>query len=108
MAWAGTGHHAGDAVGSASVSPFVHALRGATTFDIDEPEHVVALRGLRRLFLDAGTRDEYALDIGARIFAAKLRELGVPHAHEEFEDGHMSITHRYDVSFPILWEALRD
>ena len=75
---------------------------------LDEPEHVVALRGLRRLFLDAGTRDEYALDIGARIFAAKLRELGVPHAHEEFEDGHMSITHRYDVSFPILWEALRD
>lgn len=40
MAWAGTGHHAGDAVGSAFVSPSVHALRGATTFDIDEPEHV--------------------------------------------------------------------
>ena len=67
-----------------------------------------ALRSLRLLFLDAGTRDEYHLDIGARILAARLRSLCIPHLHEEFDDGHMSVTYRYDRSLPLLWNALKD
>src|SRR5262249_13597518 len=59
---------------------------------VDDAANRRALSGLRLLFLDAGTRDEYALDIGARILAAKLRAHGVPHTHEEFDDGHMNIT----------------
>lgn len=75
---------------------------------VERPEHAAALRGLRALFLDAGTRDEYALDIGARIFTERLRALSIAHAHEEFDDGHMGITYRYDVSLPLLYRALRD
>ena len=46
------------------------------------------------------------LDIGARILCAKLRELGVEHEHEEFDDGHRGITYRYDVSIPKMAKAL--
>lgn len=73
---------------------------------LDEPRHVAALKAMKLLFLDAGTRDEYALDLGARIFARRLRELGVAHRHEEFDDGHFGITYRYDVSLPLLVTAL--
>jgi enterochelin esterase family protein len=75
---------------------------------LDEPRHADALRHMRAVFLDCGTRDEWMLDMGARMFAAKLRALGIPHVHEEFDDGHMSVTYRYDVSLPLLWRALRD
>jgi hypothetical protein len=30
----------------------------------------------------------------------------VPHEHEEFDDGHMEIQYRYDVSLPKLVKAL--
>jgi enterochelin esterase family protein len=32
--------------------------------------------------------------------------LGVPHEHEEFDDGHMNIQYRYDVSLPRIVKAL--
>ena len=65
-----------------------------------------ALRSLRLLFLDCGTRDEWNLHFGARIFARELRSRGIAHRHEEFDDGHMQITYRYDVSLALLSEAL--
>jgi enterochelin esterase family protein len=71
------------------------------------PEHVAELRRLRLLFIDCGTRDEFNLQWGARQLAAALRRLDVPHLHEEFDDGHMDITYRFDRSLPLLWEALR-
>jgi hypothetical protein len=37
---------------------------------------------------------------------AALRRHGVEVHHEEFDDGHMSITYRYDVSLPLLVRAL--
>lgn len=74
---------------------------------LDQPRYVEALRGLRLLFLDAGTQDEYSLDLGARIFSARLKQLGVAHTHQEFDDGHMGVSYRYDVSLPLLWEALK-
>ena len=43
-----------------------------------------ALRGMRLVFLDGGTKDEWNLHIGARIFVARARELGVKVTHEEF------------------------
>ncbi len=64
------------------------------------------LRSLRLLFLDCGTRDEYHLHLGARLFTARLRELGVPHEYQEFDDGHRNIPYRYDVSLPKLGAAL--
>ncbi|MFN8586673.1 MAG: alpha/beta hydrolase-fold protein [Candidatus Eisenbacteria bacterium] len=65
-----------------------------------------ALRSLKLLYLDCGTRDEYHLHHGARMFARELARLGVPHVHQEFEDGHMNVGYRYDVSLPLLTRAL--
>jgi hypothetical protein len=36
----------------------------------------------------------------------KLTDLGIPHNHEEFNDGHMSVQYRYSVSLPRLLSAL--
>lgn len=68
--------------------------------------HADALRSMRLLFLDCGTRDEWHLHHGARMFVRRLRELGITHRHEEFDDGHMNVPYRYDVSLPLLGAAL--
>ena len=61
------------------------------------------LRKLRGVFVDCGMKDEFALHAGARILVKRLRELGVkPLVHEEFDDGHMDISYRYDRSLPWL------
>jgi enterochelin esterase family protein len=65
-----------------------------------------ALRSLRLLYLDCGTKDEWSLHLGARLFARRLTALGIPHEHEEYEDGHMNVSYRYDVSLPRLARAL--
>jgi len=65
-----------------------------------------ALRALKLLFIDAGTRDEWNLDLGARILTRRLAALGVPFQHQEFDDGHRGINYRYDVSLPKLAAAL--
>lgn len=65
-------------------------------------KHVENLRSLRLLFLDAGTRDEFNLDIGARILSKKLSGLGVEHIHEEFDDGHFNISYRFDRSLELI------
>ncbi len=70
------------------------------------PRREPALRSLRLLYLDCGIRDEWNLHFGARIFAAELKTRGIPFVHEEFDDGHMQITYRYDVSLPLLSRAL--
>lgn len=68
--------------------------------------HASALRALTLLFIDAGTRDEWSLDLGARVLASRLTALGVPFEHQEFDDGHRSINYRYDVSLPKMAAAL--
>ncbi|HEY2901725.1 MAG TPA: alpha/beta hydrolase-fold protein [Polyangia bacterium] len=68
--------------------------------------HATALAKLKLLFIDAGTRDEYGLDLGARILCRRLRDLGIAFEHQEFDDGHRSIPYRYDVSLPKLAAAL--
>jgi enterochelin esterase family protein len=65
-----------------------------------------ALRSLELLYLDCGTRDEYHLHYGARIFARRCRERGIAVEHEEFDDDHRGLSYRYDVSFPRLLGAL--
>ena len=67
-------------------------------------KYVENLKSLELLYLDAGTRDEFALDLGARILAKKLRGFDIPHLHEEFDDGHMGISYRYDRSLELISE----
>jgi hypothetical protein len=64
------------------------------------------LRRLRLLFMDCGRRDEFALHYGARLMARRLTERGIAYEHEEFDDTHMNIQYRYDVSLPKLTQAL--
>lgn len=69
-------------------------------------KHADDLRSLKLLYIDAGTRDEFGLDVGAKILSRKLGELNVPHIHEEFDDGHFNISYRYDRSLQLISEAL--
>lgn len=61
---------------------------------------------LRLIYVDCGSKDEFALHWGARALVARLRAAGLSPIHEEFDDGHMSITYRYDRSIPLLARAL--
>ncbi len=62
------------------------------------------LKSLRLLFIDAGKRDEFALDLGARILSRNLKRHNVPHIHEEFDDGHFNISYRYARSLELISE----
>jgi enterochelin esterase family protein len=68
--------------------------------------HHADLRSLRCVYLDCGTRDEWCLHLGARLLAGRFDQYRVPHTHEEFDDGHMNISYRYEVSLPLLGRAL--
>lgn len=60
------------------------------------------LARLRLRYLDCGRRDEYSLDVGARVLAARMREMGLEVRHEEFNDDHRNVGYRYDISLPAL------
>ena len=64
------------------------------------------LKTLKLLYIDAGTRDEFALDLGARILCKKFKDFGVSHIHEEFDDGHMQISYRYNRSLELISEKI--
>ncbi|MBV9233729.1 MAG: esterase, partial [Candidatus Eremiobacteraeota bacterium] len=64
------------------------------------------LERLRLRYLDCGRRDEYHLDVGARVVAARIRELGLDVHHEEFDDDHRNVAYRYEVSLPALTNVL--
>jgi len=65
-----------------------------------------ALRSLRGVYLDAGRRDEYWLDLGAAAFSAELDALGVEHVFELFDDTHSGIEYRYPKALAFLAERL--
>ncbi len=65
-----------------------------------------ALRRLRYVYADGGTRDEYYLDLGARIFTAEARRQGVAVDLQEFDGVHGDGGPRYDVMIPRLLNAL--
>jgi len=65
-----------------------------------------AAKRLKLAFVDCGTRDEWHLDIGARMLVKELRKAGARVVHEEFDDGHMDIQYRYDHSLEALSKVL--
>ena len=71
------------------------------------PARADALRSMRRIYLDAGTRDEYYLDLGATAFAAELGKLGVEHTVELFDGKHGGISWRYPGAIRELVLALQ-
>lgn len=64
------------------------------------------LARLRAIYVDCGTRDEYALHWGARALVRQLQAAGHTVRHEEFDDGHMMVQYRYEISVPFLADAL--
>ncbi len=70
------------------------------------PGRLDALKSQSLIFVDCGTKDEWALDVGARWMVALMREHELDPIHEEFDAGHMRIPYRYDRSLPLLTKAL--
>lgn len=69
---------------------------------IERPECAAALRSLRALTLDAGERDEFALQWGLKRMEQRLIALEVPATVEYFAGGHFNMDHRYAESLPRL------
>ena len=73
------------------------------------PRYADRLRSLRAIWIDAGTRDEWFLDVGAEAFRAALREAGVPDDvihFELFDASHMAIDYRYPLSLAWLCQRI--
>jgi S-formylglutathione hydrolase FrmB len=71
------------------------------------PRHAEELRGLRAIYIDAGTRDEWFLDLGAEAFRQELEEIGVTDVFFElFDAKHGGIEYRYPLALKYLAERL--
>jgi len=73
------------------------------------PRYADALRSQRAIWVDAGTRDEFYLDLGAAAFRRVLGEIRVPDErvhYELFDAGHGGIGYRYPLSLAYLARAL--
>ena len=71
------------------------------------PRHAEALRGMRAIYIDAGRRDEWVLDLGAEAFRRALTEIGVTDIRFElFDAGHGAIEYRYPIALAYLAERL--
>ena len=68
---------------------------------------IAALRSLRAIYIDAGTRDEYHLDLGAEAFRQACLAAGsVEPFFELFDAAHGGIEYRYPIALRYLAERL--
>jgi S-formylglutathione hydrolase FrmB len=73
------------------------------------PRYAGALRSLRAVWIDAGTRDDFFLDLGAEAFRAALHEVGVSDEvirFELFDATHAGIDYRYPLSLAWLCQRI--
>ncbi|MCW2947294.1 MAG: enterochelin esterase [Actinoallomurus sp.] len=74
-----------------------------------EPEYAEALRSLKAIWIDAGTKDEYHLDFGAVAFQRAVAAAGVGDdvvRFELFDAKHGAIEYRYPLALAWLAERL--
>jgi S-formylglutathione hydrolase FrmB len=72
------------------------------------PTYAEALRSMRSIWIDAGTRDDYFLDVGAEAFRNQLRAIEVDNdiiRFELFDASHAGIDYRYPLS--LAWICQR-
>jgi hypothetical protein len=72
------------------------------------PRYADAIRSLRAVWIDAGTKDEWFLDLGAAAFRAEIKLAGLPDervSFELFDAGHGGIDYRYPLA--LAWLAKR-
>jgi S-formylglutathione hydrolase FrmB len=71
------------------------------------PEHADALRSMTAIYIDAGKKDEYFLDLGAEAFRRALEAIGVTNVFFElFDAKHGAIEYRYPLALRYLAERL--
>jgi S-formylglutathione hydrolase FrmB len=73
------------------------------------PRYAGALRSLRAIWIDAGTRDDFFLDLGAEAFRVALHEAGVADEvvrFELFDATHAGIDYRYPLSLAWLCQRI--
>jgi S-formylglutathione hydrolase FrmB len=71
------------------------------------PDHADVFRSMRAIYIDAGNKDEYFLDLGAEGFRQALEGVGVTDLFFElFDAGHFSIEYRYPIAIKYLAERL--
>jgi hypothetical protein len=71
------------------------------------PKHADGLRSMKAIYIDAGTRDEYFLDLGAEAFGSALAAVGVTDvSFELFDAKHGAIEYRYPLALRYLAERL--
>jgi hypothetical protein len=69
--------------------------------------HAEDLRSMRAIYVDAGTKDEWYLDLGAEAFRRELEAIGVTDvSFELFDAKHGSIEYRYPLGLRYLAERL--
>ena len=70
------------------------------------PGSADALKSLRGIWIDCGTKDQYHLVWGNRMIHRRLEALGVPHEYREFDDDHSDVDYRMDESLPFLYSRV--
>jgi Putative esterase len=73
------------------------------------PGHGSAIRSLHSIWVDAGSRDDYFLDVGAEAFVAALHSAGVADdvvRFELFDATHAAIEYRYPLSLTWLCQRM--
>jgi Putative esterase len=71
------------------------------------PQHAETLRSMRAIYIDAGKKDQYFLDLGAEAYRRALEAIGVTEvSFELFDATHMAIEYRYPLSLGYLAERL--
>jgi len=69
--------------------------------------HAEGLRSMKAIYIDAGKRDEFFLDLGAEAYRRALAGIGVTGVFFElFDATHMGIEYRYPLSLKYLAERL--
>jgi len=69
--------------------------------------HADALRSLTAIYVDAGKRDQFFLDLGAEAFRRELEAIGVTDVFFElFDATHTAIEYRYPLAIKYLAERL--
>lgn len=69
---------------------------------IEQKHQELGLRQLGCLYLDCGFKDQYYLHFGARQFSQRLKNKGISHTYEEFDDNHSGTEYRFDRSLPLM------
>jgi hypothetical protein len=71
------------------------------------PRYAGALRSLKAIYIDAGKRDQFFLDLGAEAFRRALEQIGVTDVFFElFDATHSAIEYRYPLAIKYLAERL--